>query len=153
MPWHREAVPPSHYLVPRFPLSDLEEGVSGWERVADCLQGLDREQIGLHGPHWPEADLCWYDYEQDQASCTVLQEAHNAALLRAGENDLIISPPHFSGTSYHPHLTIAWRHDGELPSLPTYFAVRPVAIAIYAYDKDPHAGAVIRRVVREFEGN
>ena len=137
-------------LVPRFPLEDVEQSVIGWSRIVKSLEGLHR-QIGLQGPHWPEVDLCWYDCEQDVPSRAVLQEAHNTALLTATKENLLCCSPHFSGESYHPHLTIAWRHDGEIDSMPSHLAVQGVAISIYAYNTDPHSGPVVRRVVRIFD--
>ena len=130
-------------LMPRFPIRNLKTVVADWTPIVSSLNLPSHHLYRLSGPKWPERDLCWYEFGDDIDGRNLLQQAHEAALSQALHAGLIEKPPHFSGKSFHPHMTIAWRAEPQ-GNLPGSLTLLGKAITLYTYRGDPHESDVTR---------
>lgn len=135
-------------LLPRFPLHPEHHGRAFARSIADLGHALTNIALPLSGPHWPEADLGWYEPEAEGAGRALLKGVHASILREELRTGRIATEPRFSGSAFHPHMTVVWRAEAQGPEpLPTRIHAHAIALSLYSYDGDPHVDAVRRRVL------
>ena len=132
----------------RFATEDARE--ADLREILLSVRGLLPRRIEVSDAEVVDPDMIWLECRPRDAGYAALCAAHHAIDAELAHRHMVaedLTPSHFLGTGYRPHVTVAWCASlDEKAALSLPKVLYPLALTLYTYDKSPHADEVRCRV-------